>query len=149
MDKGNFIADLLGARLLDAVLLEGAFGSSSVSNIGEKHLIVDGPVLVLLLELSDGLNRRVSSGEVFPPMLIVTCGTVLGKFLSMNADSLLTKLICVLFNHLLATLGDDVRLGLGGTRLLLHAKVAHFTRIQSLLSILQISNVRLQGLQVN
>jgi hypothetical protein len=66
----------------------------------------------------------------------------------MDANCLFAKLLSIFLNHFFATFGNNVSLGLGDLRLLLHTKIAHLASIQSLLSVFQIAHIRLEGFKI-
>ena len=129
-------------------MLERALGAACLLAVGQKHLVVDGPVFVVLLQEQLRLHLRLASRVVLPPLLGVLEIAVTGQFLAVDADGLLTKLSGVFFDHLLTALGHNVGLRLGSPVLLLHAEVAHLSRIQSLLCVLEFAHIVLQSLQV-
>jgi len=143
VDVVYLVSDFASTWLLDSINFEGVFRTTELFNIAEEHFVVLGPELIFLLQQVLGVNIRFALRVELPPSLAIFALHVEGKFLTMDTDSLLTKLLSVFFDHLLAALISDFSISLSFCVLLLHSEEAHFALIKSLFRVLDVSNVGL------
>ena len=118
---GDLIRDLFSSWLLNSINFERIFRASKLFHVVQQHLVISSPVLMWLLEEHLWINFGISTGKVLPPVLWLLWFHVQRQFLSMNSNSLVTKLLCVLFNHLLASLLGNVSICFSFGLLLLHS----------------------------
>lgn len=94
------------------------------------------------------LHLGVAPWEVLPPSFALLILHILGQLLTVNTDSLSTEFTSVLLDHFLTALSNNIGASTSSLVLLLHAQVAHLACVQSLFSVLQVSNVAFQCLKV-
>lgn len=121
VDAGNLWGNLLYARFLNSINFKGVHWASSWFHVIQKHLIIDSPVLVSLLEKNLRVYFGLTLREVLPPLLRLIRLTIQRQLLTMDSDGLLSKLLSVLINHLSASLLCDFGISLGLGLFLLHS----------------------------
>ncbi len=82
-------------NLDDSIRFEGILLSFFGTDTVDKHLVVLGEELLVLLQEYKGLNFRTSLIVLFPPSLGVLLCRIKREFLPMDTYSLVPKLGCV------------------------------------------------------
>ena len=118
-------------------------------SVSKKHLVVDGPVLMILFKKKLRLDSWIASREVLPPLFGFVCFGVERQLLAVNPDCLTAKLLCVLFDHFLTSSLLNFSSCSSGPVLLLHSQMAHLSCIQSLFCVLYFLKIMFKSFQIN